>query len=142
MSYGPWYSKTLPCVSLARTVQQITTRFQDTSSSPLLLLPLHSVVPTALLIMERKDFYLMARPSLRCSDPTFRKRRGEKIKGFFREKKTLFQLVSTEAHGEHLCWRRLLLDKSQLSPVPRPNSTTDTAGDPTLVVTKFSRQKK
>lgn len=59
-------------------------------------------VPTALLIMKHKDFYLMVWSSLWRSDPTFRKR-----KRLFQR---IFQLVSTEARREHLCLKRLLLN--------------------------------
>lgn len=80
------------CVSLSKPVQHIT-------AGHLLLLFLRSVVPTALLIMKRKGFYLMGRPSLRCSDPAFRKRMKAKKKkeAFFENYSSSSPLKRTES---------------------------------------------
>lgn len=66
---------------------------QDSAGHLLLLLLLRSVVPTALLIMKRKGFYLMGRPSVRRSDPAFRKRK----KGFFENYSSSSPLKRTES---------------------------------------------
>lgn len=55
---------------------------QQDSAGHLLLLLLCSVVPTALLIMKRKGFYLMVWPSLCRSDPAFRQRKKAEKKPF------------------------------------------------------------
>lgn len=86
----------------------------------------HRAEPTVLLIMKHKDFYLMT-ASLTLW-PHFYKKRKRLFKG-------IFQLVSTEARGEHLCLRRLLLDESTW-PTPLISllylclfCSTNTAGD-------------